>query len=67
MDKEYSCNDERMADYLAEVRKMEKYFDSFEVRYIHRLENKVADHLSWVSSSRSPVLEDVVLVKLLVP
>ena len=32
--KEYGCNDERMAEYLAEARKMEKFFDSFEVRYI---------------------------------
>jgi hypothetical protein len=29
--KEYDCNNERMTEYLAEVR-MEKFFDGFEVR-----------------------------------
>jgi ribonuclease HI len=29
--KEYNCNDDKMADYLAEVRRMEKFFDGFEV------------------------------------
>jgi hypothetical protein len=29
--KEYGCNDDKMADYLAEVRRMEKLFDGFEV------------------------------------
>jgi ribonuclease HI len=29
--KEYGCNDDKMADYLAEVRRMEKFFDGFEV------------------------------------
>jgi ribonuclease HI len=29
--KEYGCNDDKLADYLAEVRRMEKFFDGFEV------------------------------------
>ena len=65
--KEYNCNDECMADYLAEVRKMEKYFDGFEVCYVPRLDNKDTDHLAWIASSESVVPEDVVLEKLLVP
>ena len=32
--KEYGCKDEHMAEYLAEVRKMEKIFDGFDARYI---------------------------------
>ena len=65
--KEYSCNDDRMADYLAEVRKMEKHFDGFEVHYVPRLDNKDADHLAWIASSRSPILDDVILEKLAAP
>ena len=65
--KEYSYNDDRMAEYLAEVRKMEKYFDGFEVRYVPRLDNKDADHLAWIASSRSPIPEDVILEKLSAP
>jgi hypothetical protein len=29
--KEYDYNDDKMADYLVEVRRMEKVFDGFEV------------------------------------
>jgi hypothetical protein len=29
--KEYDCNDDKMAEYLAEVRMMEKFFDGFEI------------------------------------
>jgi ribonuclease HI len=29
--KGYDCNDDKMADYLAEVRRMEKFFDGFKV------------------------------------
>jgi ribonuclease HI len=29
--KEYDCNDDKMVEYLAEVRRMEKFFDGFEV------------------------------------
>ena len=56
-----------MADYLVEVQKMEKYFDGFEVRYVPRLDNKDVDHLAWIASSRSPIPEDVILEKLVVP
>jgi ribonuclease HI len=36
--KEYDCNNDKMADYLAEVRRMKKSFDEFEVRYVQRLD-----------------------------
>jgi hypothetical protein len=35
-----------MAKYLAEVRRMEKFFDGFKVWYVPRLDNRDADHLA---------------------
>jgi hypothetical protein len=35
-----------MADYLAKVCRMEKFFDEFEVRYVPRLDNVGTDHLA---------------------
>jgi ribonuclease HI len=61
--KEYDCND-KMAEYLAEVRRMEKFFDDFEVRYIPHLDNHDADHLAWIASSGAPTPPDVIGVKL---
>jgi hypothetical protein len=37
--KEYDCNNDKMTEYLAEVRRLEKFFDGFEVRYVPRLDN----------------------------
>jgi hypothetical protein len=34
-----------MAEYLAEVHRMEKFFDGFEVRYLPCLDNRDVDHL----------------------
>jgi ribonuclease HI len=65
--KEYGCNDDKMAEYLAEVRRMEKFFDGFEVRYVPRLDNRDADHLPWIASSRAPIQSDVVIEKLTKP
>jgi hypothetical protein len=56
-----------MAEYLAEVRRMEKFFDGFEVRYAPRLDNRDADHLAWIASSRVPILSNVVIEKLTKP
>jgi hypothetical protein len=44
--KEYDCNSDMMVEYLAEVRRMEKFFDGFKVRYISHLNNRDADHLT---------------------
>jgi ribonuclease HI len=52
--KEYDCNNDKMAEYLAEVRRLEKFFDGFEVRYVPRLDNRDTDHLVWIASSRAP-------------
>jgi hypothetical protein len=65
--KEYNCNNEKMAEYLIEVRRMEKFFDGFEVRYVPRLDNRDADHLVWIASFRAPPLSDIIIEKLSKP
>jgi hypothetical protein len=56
-----------MAEYLAEVHRMENFFDGFEVRYVSRLDNRDTDHLVWIASSRAPALPDVIIEKLSKP
>jgi ribonuclease HI len=62
--KEYDCNNDKMTKYLAEVHMMEKFFDKFELRYVPCLDNRDADHLAWIASSRAPTLLDVIIEKL---
>jgi hypothetical protein len=50
-----------MVEYLAEVRRMEKFFDGFEVRYVSRLNNRDADHLAYIASSRASTPLDVIV------
>jgi hypothetical protein len=57
--KEYDCNSDMMAEYLAQVRRMEKFFDGFEVWYVPHLDNCDADHLAWIASSRARTPPDV--------
>jgi hypothetical protein len=56
-----------MVKYLAEVCRMEKFFDGFEVRYVPHLGNCDADNLAWIASSRAPTLSDVIIEKLSKP
>jgi hypothetical protein len=56
-----------MAKYLVKVRRMEKFFYSFEVRYAPCLDNRDVDHLAWIASSRAPTLSDVIIEKLSKP
>jgi hypothetical protein len=56
-----------MAEYLAEVHMMEKLFDGFEVRYVPCLDNRDADHLTWIASSRAPTPPDVIVESLCKP
>jgi hypothetical protein len=56
-----------MIEYLVEVRRMEKSFNGFEVRYVPHLDNCDADHLAWIASSRAPTLVDVIIEKLSKP
>jgi hypothetical protein len=64
--KEYDYNNEKMVKYLAEVRRMEKFFD-VEVRYVPRLDNHDTDHLAWIASSRAPTTSDIIIEKLSKP
>jgi hypothetical protein len=50
-----------MAKYLAEVCKIEKFFDGFEVRYVPHLDNRDADRVTWITSSRAPTPPDVII------
>jgi hypothetical protein len=65
--KEYDCNNDKMVEYLAEVRRLEKFFGGFEVRYVLRLDNRDADHLAWIASSRAPTPPYVILERLVKP
>jgi ribonuclease HI len=65
--KEYDCNNDKMAEYLEEVSRMEKFVDGFEVRYVPRLDNRDADHLAWIASSRALTPSDIIIEKLTKP
>jgi hypothetical protein len=65
--KEYDYNSDKMAEYLAKVRRLEKFFDGFEVRYVPQLDNRDADHPTWIASSRAPTLSDVIIERLTKP
>jgi ribonuclease HI len=65
--KEYHCNNDKMTDYIAEVRRMEKFFDEFEVWYVPRMDNRNVDHIAWIVSSRAPTPPDVIIEKLSKP
>jgi hypothetical protein len=56
-----------MVEYLAEVHMMEKLFNEFEVRYAPCLNNRDADRLAWIVSSRAPTPPDVIIEKLTKP
>jgi hypothetical protein len=42
----YDNNNDKMVEYLAEVHRIEKFFDGFDVRYVPHLDNHDADHLA---------------------
>jgi ribonuclease HI len=65
--KEYDCNNDKTVEYLAEVRRMEKFFDGFEVQYVPHLNNRDANHLAWIASSRPPTPLDVIIEMLIKP
>jgi hypothetical protein len=52
---------------MTEVQRMEKFFDGFDVRYVPRLDNRDADHLAWIASSRAPMPPDVIIENLTKP
>jgi ribonuclease HI len=65
--KEYDCNSDMMAEYLVEVRRMEKFFDGFKVWYVPRLDNRDTDHLARIVSSRAPTPPYVIVERLFKP
>jgi hypothetical protein len=56
-----------MVGYLAEVHRMEKFFDGLEVWYVSCLDNHDADHLAWIASSKAPTPPDVIVERLSKP
>ena len=56
-----------MSRYLSEVRKLENHFFGFEVQYIPRKDNFLADQLARMVSSRSTVPKGVFLEQLQKP
>jgi hypothetical protein len=56
-----------MSEYLEEVRKMEKFFNDFEVHFVPQMDNKDQDHLTSVASSRAPMPLDVIIERLAKP
>jgi hypothetical protein len=65
--KEYDCNNDKMTEYLAKVRRMEKFLDGFEVLYVPHLDNRDVNHLACIASSRSLTPPDIVIEKLTKP
>jgi hypothetical protein len=65
--REYDCNNEKLVEYLAEVHRIQKFFDRFKVWYVPRLDNRDSDHLVWNASSRAPTPPDVIIEKLSKP
>jgi ribonuclease HI len=65
--KEYDCNNDMMAEYLAEVRMIEKFFDGFEVRYVPCFTNHDVDQLAWIASFRAPTPLDAIVEKVSKP
>jgi hypothetical protein len=53
--------------YLVVVRRMEKFFDGFEVWYVPCLDIRGADHLAWIAYSIAPTPPDVIIEKLSKP
>jgi hypothetical protein len=43
------------------------FFDGIEVRYVPRLDNRNADYLAWIASSRAPTPPNVIVEKLSKP
>nr|CAH66039.1 H0515C11.15 [Oryza sativa]CAH66246.1 OSIGBa0101A01.2 [Oryza sativa] len=53
--KDYKCSNPELSKYLAEVRKLEKWFDGIEVRHVYRKDNVEPDDLARRASRREPL------------
>jgi hypothetical protein len=47
--------------------RLEKFFDGFKVRYVPHLDYCDADHLAWITYSRTPTPPDIIIEKLSKP
>jgi hypothetical protein len=56
-----------MVEYLAEVCRMEKFLDRFEVQYVPHLDNRDIDYLAWIAYSKAPTPPDIIIEKLTKP
>jgi ribonuclease HI len=65
--KEYAYNDNKMAKYLEEVWKMEKFFNGFKVRYVPMLDSRDTSHLAWVASSLALTPQEVIIERFIKP
>jgi hypothetical protein len=65
--KALACHDHKMEAYCAEVRKLEAKFDRLELRHIPRRDNKEADSLTKISSTRDIPLGGLLLEELMRP
>ena len=62
-----ACCDHKMEAYCAEVRKLEANFDELELCYIPRRDNKEADNIARIGSTRYMPPGDVFLDELIKP
>jgi hypothetical protein len=46
---------------------MEKFFYGFEVQYVPHMDNRDANNLAWIASSKAPTPPNVIVKRLLKP
>jgi hypothetical protein len=62
--KEFDYKIEKIIKCLLQVCIMGKFFNGFEVRYVPWFNNRDANHLAWIASSRASTPPDVIVEKL---
>ena len=67
LNKDWDCNHEKMEAYVAEIRKLENKFYGLEYVHVVRGENKIADELSKLGSSRADLPPGVFVEDLIQP
>ena len=67
LNKDWSCSNEKMDAYCAEIRKLEGKFYGIEYHHVVRDQNQPADQLSKIGSSRAVVQPGVFVQDLLAP
>ena len=67
VNKDWSCSNEKMDAYCAEIRKLEGKFYGIEYHHVVRDQNQLADNLSKIGSSRATILPGVFVQYLFTP